>query len=77
MSFKGHEKDSSYNVAFLKLGVMLKFQVKPLPQNDSSLQPATITRDISNYLKEGKVTEAASHSIAVLSVGVDDKVRTG
>jgi len=48
-----------------------------LPQNDSSLQPVTITRDISNYLKEGKVAEAASHSIAVLSVGVDDKVGTG
>ena len=46
-----------------------------MPQNDSSLQPATITRDISNYLKEGKITEAAAHSIAVLSVGVDDKVR--
>lgn len=77
MSCKSHEKDSSYNVALLTLGVLLNFQVKPLPQNDSSLQPATITRDISNYLKEGKVTEAAAHSIAVLSVGVDDKVRTG
>lgn len=45
-----------------------------MPQNDSSLDPATLSNDITNFLKENKVSEAASHAIAVLSAEVDDEV---
>ena len=51
--------------------------MKPLPQNDPLLHPATLSSDITNFLKEGKVSEAASHAIAVLSADVDDKVVAG
>lgn len=51
--------------------------MKPLSQNDPSLHPATLSSDITNYLNEGKVSEAASHAIAVLSADVDDKVGAG
>lgn len=48
-----------------------------MPQNDPSLHPANLSSDITNFLKENKVTEAASHAIAVLSADVDDKVGAG
>ena len=46
-------------------------------QNDPSLHRANLSSDITNLLKENKVTEAASHAIAVLSADVDDKVGAG
>ena len=48
-----------------------------MPQNDPSLHPATLTSDITNFLREGKVSEAASHAVAALSADVDDKVGAG
>ena len=48
-----------------------------MPQNDPSLQAAALASDITKFLEEGKVSEAASHAIAALSADVDEKVGVG
>jgi len=49
----------------------------PLLQDDPSLHPENLSSDITNFLTEGKVSEAASHAIVALSTDVDDKVGAG
>lgn len=46
--------------------------MKPLPQNDSSLNVETVNNNIKEFLKKGKVSEAATHAIVALSSYDDD-----
>ncbi|KAJ7379891.1 hypothetical protein OS493_012650 [Desmophyllum pertusum] len=50
----------------------LTVKVKPLPQNDSSLNVETVNNNIKEFLKKGKVSEAATHAIVALSSYDDD-----
>lgn len=45
-----------------------------MPQNDPALNVGTLLRDITAFIKTGKVSEAATRAIAALSSYVDHKV---
>ena len=49
--------------------------MKPLPQNDSSMNVETLMNDLGSLLEETKFSEAATLAIAILSSHVEDRSR--
>lgn len=48
--------------------------MKPLPQNDSSMNVETLMNDLGSLLEETRFSEAATMAIAILSSHVEDRV---
>ena len=48
--------------------------MKPLPQNDPSMNVETLMHDLGSLLEETRFSEAATLAIAILSSHVEDRV---
>ena len=48
--------------------------MKPLPQNDSSMNVETLMNDLGSLLEETRFSEAATLAIAILGSHVEDRV---